>query len=258
MIPFDLYARYYDLLYRDKDYRAEAEYVSKLLREVKPGAKSVLELGCGTGGHAAHFAALGYRLAGVDLSATMVERARAKAEAYPEAARAALSFSEGDVRTVRLNETFDTVISLFHVMSYQTTDADLRDAIRTAAAHLAPGGAFYFDFWHGPAVLSDPPTVRVKRIEDARIRVVRVTEPVPEPENDVIDVRFEVFIEDKNDGAISRVEESHRMRYLFADRMEALLREGGFSVVSAPAWMSRDALTAKHWYGGILCRKDAA
>lgn len=256
MTPFELYALYYDLLYRDKDYRAEAEYVSALLREVAPGAKSVLELGCGTGGHAPHFAAMGWRLAGVDLSATMVERAQEKAAAYPEATRAALSFSEGDVRTVRVGETFDAVISLFHVMSYQTTDADLRAAIRTAAAHLAPGGAFYFDFWHGPAVLLDPPTVRVKRIEDARIRVVRVTEPVAEPENEVIDVRFEVFIEDKNDGAIRRVNESHRMRYLFADKVGEMLREEGFSVVAAPAWMSREPATASHWYGGLLCRKD--
>jgi SAM-dependent methyltransferase len=255
MIPFELYARYYDLLYRDKDYRVEADYVSGLLREVKPDAKSLLELGCGTGGHASHFAALGYHLTGVDLSATMVERAQAKAKAYPEAVQAALAFSEGDVRTVRLNKTFDAAISLFHVMSYHTTDNDLRNAIRTAAAHLVSGGVFYFDFWHGPAVISDPPTVRVKRMEDAHIRVVRVTEPVSEPENEVIDVRFEVFIEDKANGAISRVEESHRMRYLFAEKVSALLLEEGFSVVSTPAWLSREPVKATDWYGGILCRK---
>lgn len=255
MIPFDIYARYYDLLYKDKDYRAETDYVSGLLREASPGAKTLLELGCGTGGHARHFAESGYRVRGVDLSATMVERALEKSAAWPAAAREAVEFSAGDIRDVRLGRTFDAAISMFHVMCYQTTDDDLRGAIRTAAAHLAPGGAFYFDFWHGPAVLSDPPTVRVRRMEDAAIRVTRVTEPVHERENEVIDVRFEVFIEDKADGVIRRVNESHRMRYLFVPKLREMLESEGFAVLQSPAWMSKSPVTSSDWYGGILCRK---
>ena len=46
------YARYYDLLYRDKDYAAEAEYVAGLIRKFHPSARSILELGSGTGIHA--------------------------------------------------------------------------------------------------------------------------------------------------------------------------------------------------------------
>jgi ubiquinone/menaquinone biosynthesis C-methylase UbiE len=46
------YAHYYDLLYRDKDYAAEAEYVVGLIRKFHPSARSILELGSGTGIHA--------------------------------------------------------------------------------------------------------------------------------------------------------------------------------------------------------------
>ena len=46
------YARYYDLLYRDKDYAAAAEYVAGLIRKFHPSARSILELGSGTGIHA--------------------------------------------------------------------------------------------------------------------------------------------------------------------------------------------------------------
>jgi len=46
---FALYARYYDLLYADKDYAGEAAYVAGLIRQRLPGATRILELGSGTG-----------------------------------------------------------------------------------------------------------------------------------------------------------------------------------------------------------------
>jgi len=48
---FERYAAYYDLLYRDKDYAAEVDYVLHTLHEAAPQIKAVLELGCGTGRH---------------------------------------------------------------------------------------------------------------------------------------------------------------------------------------------------------------
>ena len=60
MDAFGAYARYYDLLYRDKDYPAEARYLHELIQRHAPGAQSILDLGCGTGAHAAEFAELGY------------------------------------------------------------------------------------------------------------------------------------------------------------------------------------------------------
>ncbi|MGA2863119.1 MAG: hypothetical protein ABSF95_01385 [Verrucomicrobiota bacterium] len=40
---FQRYSGYYDLLYRDKNYAAEAEYVARTLRAVAPAARTVLE-----------------------------------------------------------------------------------------------------------------------------------------------------------------------------------------------------------------------
>ena len=39
------YARYYDLLYQDKDYAAEADYVASLIQQYHQAAQSILELG---------------------------------------------------------------------------------------------------------------------------------------------------------------------------------------------------------------------
>ena len=72
MKVFDHYAQYYDLLYSVKDYKAEVEYVSGLIQKFLPGARSMLDVGCGTGSHGYLFAERGFHVTGVDRSAEMV------------------------------------------------------------------------------------------------------------------------------------------------------------------------------------------
>ena len=80
MIPFGNYARYYDLLYRDKDYAAEAEYVARTVRAALPGACTVLELGCGTGRHGCLLASKGFHVHGIERSREMVQMAQSVAD----------------------------------------------------------------------------------------------------------------------------------------------------------------------------------
>jgi SAM-dependent methyltransferase len=251
---FDIYARYYDLLYRDKDYAGEAEYVAAHLRRYAPEAKRILELGCGTGAHAAHLARLGFVVHGVDFSDPMLARAEARrAKLAPEIAER-LTFAPGDVTSVRTGETYDAVISLFHVLSYQATDAALAAAFETAAAHLLPGGLFLFDFWYGPAVLAQRPEIRVKRLEDDEIRVSRIAEPAMRANESIVDVNYTVFIELKATGQIEEVRERHEMRYLFLPELSrhaaAALRP-----VATTAWLTDGPLDEDSWAGFAVFEK---
>ena len=196
MSIFDAYAHYYDLLYQDKDYVAEAEYVSSHIRKQAPSAKHILELGCGTGAHAKHMARIGFSVHGVDLSDTMIGSAEARKTTLPAVEAERLTFAIGDVRTVQTGAAYDAVISLFHVMCYQTTNADLEAAFKTAAKHLTSGGLFIFDFWYGPAVLTQKPEVRIKRLSDDHIKVTRIAEPVMHVNENVVDVNYTVLIEE--------------------------------------------------------------
>lgn len=73
-------ARLYDLFYGAKPYRAESRFLSGILREngVVQGER-LLELACGTGGHALELAKAGFLVTGVDRSAAMLGEARRKA-----------------------------------------------------------------------------------------------------------------------------------------------------------------------------------
>lgn len=244
MSAFDLYSQYYDLLYRDKDYRGEADYVLSLARKFHPAGKTLLDLGCGTGKHAALFQAAGYAVQGVDMSDSMLEQARRH---YP-----AIAFHAGDARTVRLGKTFDVVTSLFHVASYQTSDADLAAYLATAKAHLAPGGIFIFDFWYGPGVVADPPVVRVKRLADDKIKVTRIAEPTVDGARHIVNVHYEVLVRPQGSDRVQEIIEDHAMRYFFAEELAAALAASDLKALTLRDWLSQDGPGPRSWNACIV------
>jgi SAM-dependent methyltransferase len=241
------YARLYDLLYADKDYATEVTSVRTLLNGSVPGARNLLELGSGTGRHANEFAASGYLVYGVERSETML--AIAKSNAAP-----GCNFSLGDLRTFRIDRKFDAVLSLFHVMSYQTSNKDFADALETARVHLNPGGVFLFDFWYGPAVLHNKPSVRIKRVSDDSVEITRQAQPALLCEANVVVVDYHLFIRDNNDNNVTECDEQHRVRYFFVPEMELFLSEAGFRLEKCEEWLSGGPLSLETWYGVCLAR----
>lgn len=254
MSVFASYAQYYDLLYRDKPYREEADHVRRLILSHAPGAHTIVELGCGTGAHAEYLAGLGMEVHGTDLSEWMLERAAARRAALASDVAQRLHFCYGDVRDIRLGVRADAVISLFHVMSYQTQNSDLQAMFSTACEHLRPGGVFIFDVWYGPAVLADRPVVRVKELEDDEIRITRIAQPTLYASRNLVDVHYHILARDKKTGSYSETEETHRMRYLFSPEVELLAAQSGLSVIDAHEWMSGRVPDFDTWGVCFVCR----
>jgi len=251
---FDDYAQYYDLLYQDKNYSDEVQYLEQLLHRYAPSASTILDLGCGTGLHAQHLARLGFEVQGVDVSETMLQQAHArKASLAPDLA-SKISFLSGDVRTFRTAQTFDVVVALFHVMSYQTRNVDLQATLRTAAHHLKPGGLFLFDFWYGPAVLLQKPSARVKCLANEQITVTRIAEPTTHLDRNIVDVNYTTLIQENFTDKLSTICETHSMRYLFLPEL-ALLQANLFSECATFSWLSLEPLDEQSWSGIQLLQR---
>ncbi|HXC56344.1 MAG TPA: class I SAM-dependent methyltransferase [Rhizomicrobium sp.] len=233
------YAEYYDLLYHDKDYPQEARFVSGLIRQYAPNAKTILNLGCGTGVHDVALAGLGYDVLGADLSPQMIACAERRRAGQPPEIQARLSFTVGDARRLAAGRSFDAVTSLFHVICYQTTDADLADMLATARRHLAPGAPFVFDFWHGPALADEGPHPhREKTAESAELKIHRIARSDWHPNEDKVTVNYDVAITRKASGEVVRLEEHHYLRYLFIPKLETLLQSAGFAVAQWGEWLT--------------------
>ena len=241
---FKDYANYYNLLYKDKDYKAEADYIHALIKQFAPHSKTLIDLGCGTGNHAFEFERLGYEVTGVDLSSQMV----AIANDNKEKNNSIILFSEGDIRTYRDTKKYDVVVSLFHVMSYQTSNDDLEKAFLTAKTLMAADGVFIFDCWYGPGVLNDIPTSRTKNFEDDILRVVRNSNAIIDYNSNIVEVVFNVEIENKITNAITTVEELHPMRFLFKPEIELLCSKYKLEIQAHYNWMDREEPTERTWY----------
>jgi SAM-dependent methyltransferase len=128
-------APWFHLLTAPEEYAPEAELYYRLLSEACEGPlRSALELGSGGGNNASHLKAH-LELTLVDRSPQMLELSRSL---NPECRHV-----EGDMRSVRLEETFDAVF-VHDAIAYITTEADLVATIETARAHCRPGGAALF------------------------------------------------------------------------------------------------------------------
>jgi len=247
---FQYYSAYYDLLYRDKDYAAEAAYLAEILRASGEKTHEVLEFGCGTGRHGRLLAEHGFQVFGVERSESMVEAAR-----YPDTKISPKTHGEfdcmlGDIRSVEVGRVFDAVLSLFHVISYQTCNVDLLQTFANAARHLRPRGIFVFDVWHGPAVLSQHPVVRVKRVEDNATRITRIAEPELDTTASVVTVAYTILADSKLTSQLTTIKEEHRMRYLFPSEVDLLGAQTGFEVERSEEFFTGQKPSGNTW--GVL------
>ena len=158
----------YDAIYGAwKDYGAESERVARLLREVAPGARSVLDVGCGTGEHAVRLQRdHGYRVHGVDIEPGFVELARGK---LPEA-----TFTVGDMASFDVGARFDVVMCLFSSIGYVETVERLEATLQRFRAHLRPDGVAVVEPWFEPADWH-PGRVYVHTAEAGALQVVRMS-----------------------------------------------------------------------------------
>lgn len=258
MAVFGDYARYYNLLYADKDYSRETNFVLECFSGAGCRFFSLLDLGCGTGRHALCMAGHGKAVTGVDVSQTMLEMGRKGMRDTVARQPLPAPLPElllGDARTLRLGRAFDAVTSLFHVMSYQNSEAEALALLATAHEHLQRGGMFLFDFWYGPGVLSEPPTARDRVMEDETTRVERHAQPVHRINDNVVEVQYTMRLQDKKTGRWSRLEEVHAMRYWFMPELRYLASLAGFTVMGEGAWLSTAQPDASTWNAWMLVKK---
>lgn len=242
------YSRYYDLFYKDKNYKAEAEYVCNQLQPYLPAQAQLLELGCGTGGHAAPICQAGYQVTGIDRSAHMLEQAESK---KIEGFSTLLS----DITSFSLPRQYDGAYSLFHVISYLTTNKSLSSCFKTVYDHLKAGGVFCFDCWYGPAVMHELPGTRVRKLMDGELELTRTATPVMHIEKNVVEVQYDLQINHPDKSAPEMVQETHFMRYFTIPEIEWIAAQAGFTIVRTGEFMTSQKTSLNTWNLFVVLQK---
>jgi len=139
--------------YFDAHYLLEYEPVFDLVNDRKevgrlleilglPAGSRVLDCPCGQGRHAHLLAEAGLDVDGLDYSADLIARAKARGTGRT------LRYTRGDMRRLpaRWTGRFDAVLNLFTSFGFFVDPADDRRVIAEFARVLRPGGALV---WHG-------------------------------------------------------------------------------------------------------------
>jgi len=235
---FNLYSDYYDLLYLDKNYKEEVDYVFSIIPN-KNGIK-ILELGCGSGGHAEFFCENGNLVHGVDLSNSMIEKAKDKKidNFYP---------SQGNIVNFELNVKFDLATSMFHVISYLNHNDDLLKCFKKVYNHLEMNGLFIFDYWYGPAVLSQKPETRIKNFESDNLKIKRIANSELLTEKNIVNVNFNIQVMSKLRNEKQEFNELHSMRYFSIPEIELIAAQTGFELLKTEELITKNIPSDNTW-----------
>ena len=139
------FGEHYLRVYPHRD-EADAERAVALVRRAipwRPGLR-VLDLGTGAGRHTRAFAAAGAWCVGLDLSATLLRRAR---EITPA------PLVRADMRRLPFRHgSFDLAVNLFTSFGYFAHDGEHAAVVAGAARTLRSGGHFVLDFLNADTV----------------------------------------------------------------------------------------------------------
>ena len=214
---FSRSARIYDAIYASiRDYPREAAELDRLIQERRPGARTLLDVACGTGAHLEHLTQ--YDAEGLDLDAEMLAIAR---ERVPE-----VRFHQEDMVSFDLAKRFDAVVCMFSSIGYARTEERLRSAIASMARHLEPGGVLVVEPWLAPEDWQDR-HVGAVFVDEPELKIARMN--IAQREGDVSIVEFEYLV-GTQDG-LERFTELHELglfnveQYLEAFQAAGLLAD---------------------------------
>ena len=190
----------YDAIYFTfKDYPAEARDIAARVRAEHPGARTILDVACGTGEHARLLAReYGFAVDGVDLNPEFVRLAGLK---HP-----AGRFEVADMTDMALGRLYDAVICMFSSIGYVRTIPALEKTLEGFRRHLGPGGVIIVEPWFPPEAMT-PGQHSVRTAESGAIRVER--RGTIEVEGRMCLLRFDYRIEER--GTVRDATELHEL-----------------------------------------------
>lgn len=244
-MAFDRYARWYDAFNAGKDYRAEAAYLLALIAPWVPAPATWLDIGCGTGGHAAALADAGLAVDAVDPAAEMVAEARRR---HPR-----LHVERADAETLPFAHRHDVTSMLFHVASYHAEEGRFARSLAAISARMKGDDLLLFDFWHSGGVLADPPGRRVRTVDIDGRRMTRIAVPREDRSTSRVWVHYE-FRLDGEHGTLVHTEE-HALRHFTTGEIEGAAAAAGLESLACWRWGSDRPLGDADWYGLACMRR---
>ena len=225
MTGYSTFARYYDSLTANIDYKKRAGYFHEIIKRYKNTEGTILlDLACGTGSISEEMAKIGYDVIGVDYSDEMLGIALDK------------KFDSGlniqylcqDMRKLDLYGSMDITICALDSINHLNSLADVKKVFKNVALFSEPQGLFIFDintlYKHRNILANNTFTYETDN-------VFCIWENTLVEDTDEVKMNLEFFELEEN-GLYSRTSDSFSEKAYSEESIEELLRECGFELLA--------------------------
>jgi SAM-dependent methyltransferase len=222
---FSKTARYYDAIYSFKDYGAETGGIRSIIRKEHPAARSILDVGCGTGEHARRLAT-DFAVDGIDLEPEFITLAQSKVVTGV--------FSVADMRQFMLGKRYDVVLCLFSSIGYLLHEAEVIQAFTCFKNHLADGGVVLVEPWFTPATWQTGTPWLTPPVDLPELKICRMN--VSDRRGDISLLRFHHLI--ATPAGVEHVEEDHELALYTVDQLFKCFELAGLVASYHPVGLS--------------------
>ena len=226
---YSIFAKYYDAIYAEKDYRSEVEALHKTIQTHKQShGNALLDAACGTGGHIQYLRQY-YQTTGMDISKEMLEVARGK---FGDA-----EFHQGDIIDFDLGRQFDVVTCLFGSISYLTTKESLFSALKCFSNHTVEGGLVVIE----PIFTAEtvrPTSLGLSCIDEAEYKLARVNSI--RREGDIVYLNFHYLL--ATSSGVEHIFDPSPMGVFSKDDFVEAMKSANLSVIGEESGLSKEAI----------------
>lgn len=175
-------SKYIDASYRaTKNYQQEVDFI---LRRVGKRSEIVIDVACGSGGHAELLSNAGFEVYAVDLNPAMLRMLKKN---LPSA-----KIFKQDMRHLQVPVQSDVLICMYNSINYNYSYTELTRTLKRFYDHLKPGGVVIFD----TAFMTDtwkPGPFSVETITAPEFEVARVNKSSKNKSFGIVDIVFVIF-----------------------------------------------------------------
>lgn len=231
------FAKYYDLIYSMKDYKAETDKIRKIISKYKKAkGKKLLEVACGSGNYLQYLKDE-FDCTGIDVNEGILAIARKKVKGVPVKRANMIDFN--------LNKKFDVVLCLFSSIGYVKTYSNLERTLRNFYNHLNPDGIAIIEPWFADAAYkAGSPHALLYNGED--VKIARLDVAKKKGNISIMDMHF--LVAERNKGTRHFVDR-HELGLFEEENTMRIMKRVGFR----PLILRKGALSDRNTY---VCIKE--
>jgi len=206
-------SKYIDASYRrTKNYQKEVDFI---LRRVGSTRGILIDVACGSGGHAERLSKAGFEVYAVDLNDGMlrlVKKNCPKARVFKQ-----------DMKDLQVPVQADVLICMYNSINYNYSHAELAHTLQRFYDHLKPGGVLIFDTAFMKHTWKPGP-FSVETMTTPEFEVARVNKSYKKASFGIVEIVFVIF----EKGRKKIVETQNKIFLPDRDRILKLMKQVGF------------------------------